>query len=135
MYRRAEVGGGELEPVYVDLRRELEHLVPKLDCARVERAPRDVDGLMEVVRRRGRPAIAPEHVHHLLAVEAVARRESEELHELARLLQPPGRLRNGHPVDGGCEAAQKDHADVGHRAENDLPTSLLDGGRVFTGAL
>ena len=79
---------------------------------------------MEVVRRRGRLAVAPEHVHRLFAVQAVARREGKQLYELTRLLQPPGRARDGHVVDSGRKAAQKGHTDVAHAAENDLPSAV-----------
>src|SRR3954470_4302963 len=75
---------------------------------------------MEVVRRRRRPAVAPEHVHRLLAVEAVARREGEQLHELARLLQPPGGLRDRGAVDGGSEATQQGYPDIAHAPVNYL---------------
>jgi hypothetical protein len=45
---------------------------------------------MEVVRGGLRPAAAPEHVHRLLAVKAMVRREGEQLHKLTGLFQPPG---------------------------------------------
>ena len=69
---------------------------------------------MEVVRRRRRRAVAPQHVHRLLAVQAMAGREREQLHELARLLQPPRRLRDRHAVDSRGKAAQERHADIAH---------------------
>jgi hypothetical protein len=83
---------------------------------------------MQVVRRRGRPEVAPEHVHHLLPVEAMAWSEGEQLYQLARLLQPPSRLRNRHAVDGGCEAAQQAEADFAQRPENDLLSAVLEEG-------
>ena len=110
----ARVGGGSLEAVDVDVGGEEEHLVAKLDRLRVERAPRDVHGLVEIVRRSGRSAVAPEHVHHLLAVQPVAGSEREQLDQLARLLQPPGLVRHGLSVHGGGEPAEKGDRDVCH---------------------
>jgi AcrR family transcriptional regulator len=37
----------------------------------------------------------------------VAGRQREQLHQLARLAQPPCRVRDGGAVDGGCEAAEE----------------------------
>src|SRR5262249_9783136 len=116
-------GRGELEPVDVDVGRELDHLVAHPDRVGVEGAARHVDGLVEVVRGGRRPAVAPERVHRLLAVEPVARREREQLDELARLLQPPGALGNGDAVDAGGEAAQQGQSDIGH-----------PGGMIYDGA-
>ena len=87
------------ELVDVDLSREVERAVPRLDRARVEGAPRDVHGLVEVVGGRRRGEVAPEHVHRLLAMEPVVAGESEKLHELARLLQSPGRVGHRNSVD------------------------------------
>ena len=110
----ARIGRGRLEPDDVDVGHEEQHLVAKLDRTGVERAARDVHRLVEVVRRRRRPAVAPEHVHHLLAVQPAVGSEREQLHELARLLQPPGLLRHRLAVDGGREAAQKRDRDAYH---------------------
>ena len=71
--RATRVGSSKLQAVDVDVRCELEQLIPDLDRAAVKRAPRDVHGLIQVVRRRGRIAVAPERIHRLLAVEAPAR--------------------------------------------------------------
>src|SRR5438477_2342011 len=68
----------------------------------------------------------------MLAVQAVAVREGKQLYELARLLQPPGRFRDRHAVDGGCKAPEKRHADIAHQAEHHLPSAIwqaLDGPR------
>ena len=88
-----------------------------------ERAPRDVHRLVEVVRGRGRRAVAPEHVHRLLAVEPVAAGEREQLHELARLLQAPRAVGHDDAVDRRREAAEQLDADS-HR------TNLTRGTRV-----
>ena len=106
-----------LQQIDVDLRHEVEHAVLDLDRGRVQRTPRDVHRLVEVVRGGRRLAVLPEHVHRLLAMEAMARGEGEQLHQLARLLQPPRRRRDRDVIDGGGEAAQQGHADIGHRSE------------------
>jgi hypothetical protein len=54
-----------------------------------QRTSRDVDGLVEVVQRGIRREVTPEHVQHLLPVQPMPRRQSKQLHELPRLLQPP----------------------------------------------
>src|SRR5690348_9446134 len=41
--------------------------------------------------------------------------EREQLHELARLLEPPGGLRHRDALDGGREAPEQGHAYVAHR--------------------
>ena len=121
------VGGGELEPIDVDVGHEEQHLLAKLDRVGVERAPRDVHRLVEVVRRSRRTAVAPEHVHHLLAVEPVVWGECEQLHELARLLQPPGLLRHRLAVDGCGKAAQEGDRDACHRPEDALRSRPREG--------
>ena len=102
------------ELVDVDLSREVKRTVPRLDRGRVEGAPRDVHGLVEVVGGRRRGEVAPEHVHRLLAMEPVVAGESEELHELARLLQSPGRVGHRNSVDGRRETAEERQTDVAH---------------------
>ena len=102
------------ELVDVDLSREVKRAVPRLDRGRVEGAPRDVYGLVEVVGGRRRGEVAPEHVHRLLAMEPVVAGEGEELHELARLLQSPGRVGHRNSVDGRSETAEERQTDVAH---------------------
>ena len=106
-----------LQQVGVDVRGEPQHLVPQLDRARLERAPRDVHGLVQVVRRRRRRPVRPQQLHRLLTVKAVAGREGEQLDELAGLLQPPRGVRDVHAVDRGREAPQKVHPDSCHLGE------------------
>jgi hypothetical protein len=74
--------------------------------------------LVEVVGSRRGTAVAPEHLHRLLAVELVARRESEQLHKLARLLQPPGALRDDHAVDRCLESAEQPETDIAHPGDS-----------------
>jgi hypothetical protein len=113
----AGVGSSNLEAVNVDIRDQMQQLPANLDRATPERAPRDVYGLMKVVRRRRRQAVAPEHVHRLLAVKAMTRCKREELHELARLPQPPRLLRHQHTVNSRPEAPEEGNADVTHPGE------------------
>ena len=101
------LSSGKLQPVDIDIRPELQHLLSYLDRLRVDRAPRDVHRLVKVVGRRGRLTVAPKHIHRLFAVEAVARRERKQLYELTRLPQPPRLLRNRHIVDGDPQSRPK----------------------------
>jgi len=100
--------------VDIDIRDQVKQLVAYHNRAPVERSSRDVNRLMEIVGRRRRLAVAPEHVHRLLALKAMARRQRKQFHKLARLLQPPRRLRHRHAVDGRRKAPQQSHADVAH---------------------
>ena len=74
--------------------------------------------LVQVVRGRGGTEVSPEDVHRLFSVEPVPRRKGEQLHELARFLQPPGRGRNGNAVHLGREATQKADAYLTHPGDN-----------------
>ena len=100
--------------VDVDLGLEAERLLPHLDRVRAQGAPRDVHRLVQVVRRRRRLAVAPQRVHRLLAVQAVVRREGQQLDQLARLLQAPGRLGDRLAVDRGGEAPEEGDRDRRH---------------------
>ncbi len=71
-------------------------------------------GLVEVVRGGGRGAVAPQHVHHLLAMQPMARREREQLDELPRLLQAPGPVGHRLAVDLGGKPAQQRDTDLAH---------------------
>ena len=93
--------------VDVDLCREVEHTVARLDRSGSESAPGDVHSLVEVVGGGGGVETAPEHVHRLLAMEAVLGGECEQLHQLARLLQPPDRAWYVDSVDGGRKTAEE----------------------------
>ncbi len=116
-----------LEPIDVDLGREDEHAVARLDRAGVEGAPRHVHRLVQVVRGRGRAAVAPEHVHRLLAMEPVVAGEREQLHQLARLLQPPGRVGHLDPVDGGRKPAEERQTNIAHRGNQCRPLGVNKG--------
>ncbi len=110
-----------LEPVDVDVGREDQDTVARLDRTRIEGAPCHVNGLIQVVGRRGRAPVAPEHVHRLLAMDAVVAGQREQLHELAGLLQPPGRVGHVDPVDGGRKAAEERQTNVAHRGDQSRP--------------
>ena len=60
--------------------------------------------------------IWPQSLHRLLAMQAMAGREREQLDELARLSQPPGGIRNRHPIDGCGEPVQQRHGDAARNA-------------------
>ena len=75
-------------------------------------------GLVEVVRRRRRVELPPEHVHRLLAVQPVPGRERQQLHELTCLLQPPGVGGNFNAVDLGCEPTEEAEAHLTHPGNN-----------------
>jgi hypothetical protein len=51
-----------------------------------------MDDPAQVVGSRLTSEIRPEHIHHLLAVYAVTRRESENFHQVCGLAQPPRTL-------------------------------------------
>ena len=119
------VRGRQLEQVDVDVdvSRKRQHLVADVDRVRAERAPRDVHRLMQVVRGRSRRELAPEHVECLVAMQTMAARESEQLHELARLLQAPRGVGHDDTVDRRLETPEQLDADS-HR------TNLTRGTRV-----
>jgi hypothetical protein len=56
------------------------------------------------------PEVRPEEVHDLLAVQAVTRRESEKLHQVCGLTQPPRTLIYGPGAHRDTEAAQQPDA-------------------------
>jgi hypothetical protein len=74
-----------------------------------------VHRLVEVVRRRRGRELAPQDVHDLLAMQPVIGSEREQLHELARLLQPPCRFGHRLAVNSGGKATEERDSDVGHR--------------------
>ncbi len=106
--------GGRLEDIDVDLCVQYEEAVSRVDRPGAECAARDVDALVQVVGRGGGIELGPERIHHLLAVEPVAAREREQLHELARLAQPPGAVRNLGPAGRGAEPAEEPDRDLPH---------------------
>ncbi len=107
--------GGRLEDIDVDLCVQHEQAVSRLDRPGAECAARDVDALVQVVGRGGGIELGPERIHHLLPVEPVAAREREQLHELARLAQPPGAVRDLGPAGRGGEPAEEPDRDLPHR--------------------
>ena len=104
----------ELVDVHDDVGGEVEQLVAQLDRVGAQCAAGDVEGLVEVVRRGVRALLTPEGVHRLLAVEAMLRRERQQLHQLARLLQSPGPVRDGVTVGHGAEASEQLDPRFGH---------------------
>ena len=119
------IRGRQLEQVDVDVdvSRKRQHLVADVDRVRAECAPRDVHRLMQVVRGRSRRELAPEHVECLVAMQTMAACESEQLHELARLLQAPRGVGHDDTVDRRLETPEQLDADS-HR------TNLTRGTRV-----
>ena len=67
--------------------------------------------LVEVVEGRVGRAIRPELLHGLLAMETVAGRDGQYLHELARLAQAPGQRRDQATVDLDVETAEQANPD------------------------
>ncbi len=80
-----------LEVVHVDARPQRQQLLAQLDRLSSQSAPRDVHHLVQVVRRRRRVELRPERVHQLLAMQAMGRRQREQLDQLASLSQAPDR--------------------------------------------
>jgi hypothetical protein len=76
---------------------------------RAEGPPGHVKGLMEVVcGRLGRP-FGPQGLHHLLAMEAMALREREKLHDILGPPKPPRRLGYGSTIDEHGEPSEEVH--------------------------
>ena len=80
----------------------------------------DVDRLVQVVGRRAGVAVGPQRLHRLLAVDAVAGREGEQLHELAGLAQAPPVVGHRRTVDRRGEAPEQVDGHPGHRADTDV---------------
>jgi hypothetical protein len=114
------LGRRRLQRFDVDLGSQSEHLLADVDRIGSQRAPRHVHRLVQVVRGRRRREVAPQHVHHLLAVQPMTMRKSEQLHELTRLLQPPGAGRDRDAVDRSGEPTEQGHGDR-HRAGQPSP--------------
>ncbi len=104
------VGGRDLERLDIEVCIEPEQPVLQLDRLGAQRLPRRVHRLVEVVRRRARVAIRPKHVHRLLAMEPMPVGERQQLHQLPRLTEPPGRVRDRRAGGLGRKTAQQGHA-------------------------
>ena len=102
-----------LEAVDVDLGDQPKHLVADLDRIGTESPSRHVYRLMKIVQRRHRVTVPPQHVHHLLAVEPMARGEGEQLHQFAGLAQAPRAL-SDLITCGGREPTKEPHFDRRH---------------------
>ena len=103
-----------LETNDVDVRLQLEQPVAPLDHVAAEGAACHVHRLVQVVRGCSRFKIAPEDIHDLLGVQALARGERQELHKLACLLQPPCVVGYGLAVHVSREAAKEPDRGLGH---------------------
>ena len=98
--------------------------------AAVELATCDVQHLVQVVGRGLRCAVWPEHGDDLLAVESVARRQGEQLHQRLGLAQPPGALRHELIVDRNGEGAEQMNSHSGRGSRG----SVWVGAHVRSGA-
>jgi hypothetical protein len=127
---RAGLGRSLLEDVDVDLHAGQgqqpvadAQAARALTAGRVERAAGGEQRLAQVVGRRGRVAIRPQHLGDLLAMHPAIGREREQLHEALGAPQPPRAL-GYRSVAGDLEAAQQPNAQraVPHRQAdvNDL---------------
>ncbi len=74
---------------------------------RLERAPRGVDRLVQVVCRRLGMLLRPERVHELLALELVPRRQGEQLDQVLRLAEPPVGVVDRSRADGDPKPAEQ----------------------------
>src|SRR5207237_9662665 len=87
----------------------------------LERRGRQVQRLMEVVRRRGAVAVRPQELAGPLAVEAVVGREREQLDEALGLAQPPRPLADDLLVCSRRETTeQRDPNQRAHRVSPSL---------------
>ena len=132
--RRAEVrdrarlpGAGHrgVEGVDVDVhpaaRAQHEHVVAQgqdgraVGAGRLERPAGDVQGLVEVVRRRVAAAVGPQQLRGPLAVDPAVGRQREQLDQALGLPQAPGALGHGGPADANREGTeQADLHGLGH---------------------
>jgi hypothetical protein len=76
--------------------------VPRRQCV-----PGHVQGLAQIVGPGCRRVVGPERLQDLVAVQALARRQGEELHQALGLAQPPGALRHRPAAGPDAEAAQQ----------------------------
>src|SRR3954468_3629904 len=72
-----------------------------------ERAARDVQGLVEVVRGRLGSAVGPQELGRALAVDAPIRRKRQQLDEALPLAQPPRPLGHDLVADTRLEGAEQ----------------------------
>ena len=74
-----------------------------------ERAPREVHRLAQVRARGLGVQVGPEQLHHLLAVQPMARRDGEQLYQGRPALAPPGVPRNGTIPNDYSELPEEVH--------------------------
>ena len=79
--------------------------------------PRGVEGGAEVVRRSARAEVGPEQVEQLFTVEAVPRREAEQLDDRSPLATTPRRVRDDPAIDHDLEAAEHPYLEP-HRRDS-----------------
>ena len=110
---RPRAGGGGLEGVDVDLGLEGDHAVVEAQGVGADRAPRGVQRLVEVVRRRVAVAVGPQQVGQALAVQPALGGEGQELDQRLGLAQAPRSLFDDAVLGRDREPAQQTHARYG----------------------
>lgn len=94
------------ERPYVDLdepvREQYDEVITQLQqsVARLvtrKHPPRDVQGLVEIVDRRRRRPVRPQHLEQHVAMQPLITRQREQLDQRPRLPQPPHQRTNGSP--------------------------------------
>ena len=109
----ARAGGGGLEGVDVDLGLQGDDAVGEAQGVGADRAPRGVQRLMEVVRRRVAVAVGPQQLGEALAVQPALGGEGQELDQRLGLAQAPRALFDDAVLGGDREPAQQTHARYG----------------------
>src|SRR5688500_11408197 len=84
-----------------------------------------MEGLAQVVRGCLSARVGPEGVHGLLAVQAVAWGEGEQLHQGGRLPQPPLVVLNSARSDGNPEATEQPESHC-----PGSPNAIINSGRT-----
>jgi hypothetical protein len=111
--------GGRLERVDVDpqpRRLQPQQLVAQREMLRRQRLAREMHGLAEVGGGGGGCQLRPEQVHQLLAVQAVARGQRQQLHHRLGLVPPPGPVGHRPRVDLDPELPEQPDPQLrGHR--------------------
>ena len=108
---------GRLEDVNVDLhppaRKQRQHVVTQrkhrrsLRAGRLQCPPSDIQRLMEIIGRRLRRPLRPQHLGRPLPMDPTLRRQREQLHQALGLTQPPRALRYHHLADTNRERAKQ----------------------------
>jgi hypothetical protein len=95
-----------------------------------------VERVVEVVGRSSRIQVRPQEVHHLLPVQSVTRRESEQLDEARRVPQMPRVIPDNLRPHRNAEATEQPHTrDVGFSTHRVIaPLSALVANLAYLGA-